>query len=141
MNKPWPVDWPRYKQSSELCDMSEGPCSCGATHQPGEFELVDGTLYRYGKIVSSSALRISEFDELKRENQRFRIASMLKDSKKFVDKAIDFNVIARDVHGHRREFNFRNVESVLRIREAVNIVLGSMSIDHLIQTLQGAQDE
>lgn len=48
---PWPEDWPDYHNGSELCDMLIGPCSCGASHQPGEFRF-DGTfLYRYKKVV------------------------------------------------------------------------------------------
>ena len=141
MSKTWPVDWPRYKQSSELCDSLVGPCSCGAQHKTGEFTLVDGILYRYGTSASSSAVRISVLDELKREIQQLRVSLAIQDSKKFVDAAVNFLVTARDAHGRRREFNFGNTESVLRIKEAINIVLGSMSMDHLVQTLKGAQDE
>jgi len=80
-------------------------------------------------------------DELKREIQQLRVSLAIQDSKKFVDAAVNFLVTARDAHGRRREFNFGNTESVLRIKEAINIVLGSMSMDHLVQTLKGAQDE
>jgi len=135
MSKPWPVDWPRYKQSSELCDMLEGPCSCGAQHQPGEFELVEGALYRYGGPVSSSAIRISEFNELKIENQRLRVRLELGDSKKFVDTVIDFKVIARDILGRTHEFNFRTVASVSKIKETIQTVLGSMALSDLVQTI------
>ena len=139
--KTWPVDWPRYEQSSELCDALEGFCSCGAQHEHGEFELRDGVLYRYGTSASSSAVRISEFDQLKRENQQLRVRLEMRDSKNFVDKAIDFRIIARDMLSNSREFHFKNTESVLRLREAIKIILGSMSLDHLVQTLQGDKDE
>lgn len=52
----WPEDWPWYKQSCFLsfdkkCDMVIGFCSCGAAHFEGEFQIIDGKLYRYGKPV------------------------------------------------------------------------------------------
>lgn len=55
---PWPHDWPIYKQAcyygwQNRCDMLDGPCACGAWHQPGEFTLVDGVLHRYGEPVES----------------------------------------------------------------------------------------
>ncbi len=139
--KTWPVDWPRYKQSSEICDAIEGPCSCGAAHQLGEFELRDGTLYRYGTSVLRCVVRISVFDELKRENQRLRVRLEMRDSKNFVDKAVNFIVTARDAHGNSREFNFESTGSVLSLREMIQTVLDNMPSEHLFRALQGAQDE
>lgn len=38
---PWPHDYPEYHNANvDACDMVEGPCACGATHQKGEFRLV-----------------------------------------------------------------------------------------------------
>ena len=38
----WPEWLPKYYNgSNEPCDMLEGPCACGAWHQPGEFAGVD----------------------------------------------------------------------------------------------------
>jgi hypothetical protein len=52
----WPDEWPIYKQGcfgswDDCCDMLVGPCKCGAWHQPGEFELCYGLLFRYGQQV------------------------------------------------------------------------------------------
>lgn len=54
--RPWPTDWPTYKQAcfgswDKCCDMLVGPCSCGASHLPGEFELLMGILFRNGERV------------------------------------------------------------------------------------------
>lgn len=58
--KCWPSDWPQYKQACFLswdkaCDMLIGPCSCGASHQDGEFEYKNNILYRYGKPVNTKS--------------------------------------------------------------------------------------
>lgn len=36
---PYPEDWPRYYNgtTSTPCDMLEGPCACGATHDLKEW--------------------------------------------------------------------------------------------------------
>ncbi len=54
--KPWPSDWPLYKQEcffsyDDACDSLVGPCSCGAWHEEGEFEFKDNVLLRYGQPV------------------------------------------------------------------------------------------
>lgn len=51
----WPADWPAYHNGpghNVACDMAVGPCACTAWHQPGEFELRKGVLYRYGEPVA-----------------------------------------------------------------------------------------
>jgi len=57
--RPWPDDWPKYKQhhASSACDMVIGPCRCGAWHEPGEFELVDGHLHRYSTREAAEAAK------------------------------------------------------------------------------------
>jgi hypothetical protein len=40
-----------HNANIDPCDMWEGPCACGSTHVPGEFELNNEDLYRYGKFV------------------------------------------------------------------------------------------
>ncbi len=121
--------------------MLEGGCSCGAQHQPGEFELRDGVLYRYGTSASSSAIRISEFDELKIENEKLRVQLAMRDTRKFLDKVVDFRIIARDMLSNTCEFSFSNVKSVAKIKEVMKIVLYGMSLEHLHQTLEGDEDE
>jgi hypothetical protein len=53
---PWPAHWPIYHNGlpNEVCDMAEGPCSCGAWHIPDEFRVSpDGLkLLRYGQPVA-----------------------------------------------------------------------------------------
>lgn len=50
--KAWPEHWPEYHNAvKDPCDMLVGPCACGASHEPGEFVLHEGTLYRYRKPV------------------------------------------------------------------------------------------
>ncbi len=137
----WPVDWPRYQQSNEICDMLAGDCICGGRHKTGEFTLVKGALYRFGTSASSSAVRISEFNELKKENEKLRIQVVMGDSREFIDKAVDFRVIVRDMLSNTREFSFSNVENVSKIKEAMKIILYGMSPKHLVQTLKGAKDE
>jgi hypothetical protein len=52
----WPEDWPKYARNhpaqtaGEPCDMLVGPCSCGAWHVAGEFELINGFLLRDGRL-------------------------------------------------------------------------------------------
>lgn len=63
----WPTDWPVYKQScfgsfDDRCDMLVGPCACGASHQPGEFELRTDGLYRYDKKVDGRDTSNSDDD-------------------------------------------------------------------------------
>ena len=52
-NQPWPDDWPAYyhTHAGEPCDMLVGPCSCGAWHNVGEFEMREDGLYRFGGWV------------------------------------------------------------------------------------------
>lgn len=59
--KGWPEDWPKFKQPcfgswESACDMLVGPCACGASHDPGEFEFKHGVLYRYGSVVGGTKL-------------------------------------------------------------------------------------
>lgn len=139
--KTWPVDWPRYKQSSELCDMLVGDCSCGAQHQPGEFELRDGVLYRYECVVPGGTIRISKFDELKIENEKLRAQLALKGIKTFINTVIDIRIIARDMLSNTREFSFSNVESVAKIKEMVQTVLDNTPLDELHHTIKGVKAE
>ena len=60
-NSGWPKDWlPYYNASGTPCDISVGPCCCGATHQPNEFvykiENNTGKLYRRGELVAQKKL-------------------------------------------------------------------------------------
>jgi len=68
--KAWSENWPWYKQGcfgnwDDRCDTVVGPCSCGAWHVDGEFELINETLYRYGKEVCSMNQLLESKDMLK----------------------------------------------------------------------------
>ena len=53
----WPDDWPKYYNSGEPCDMKIGSCSCGAYHQPDEFQMMGFILFRYGARVETGDTR------------------------------------------------------------------------------------
>lgn len=49
----WPDGWPRCQNwTNDPCDALVGPCICRAWHAPGEFELRNGELFRYGEKVA-----------------------------------------------------------------------------------------
>jgi hypothetical protein len=51
------IDFDYHNANVDPCDVYEGPCACGAWHQPGEFSVIQGwrcghwILFRYGKEV------------------------------------------------------------------------------------------
>lgn len=59
--EPWPKNAPKYHNAcTDPCDCFVGPCVCGATHQPGEFELKGRNLYRNGEHVART-MYITEY--------------------------------------------------------------------------------
>jgi len=60
--QPWPRDWPKYYNgTNEPCDMRAGPCSCGAWHDLGEFEMRDDGLYR---VTPMGEEQVTDFIDL-----------------------------------------------------------------------------
>jgi len=94
----WPENWPRHFNGGELCDMLIGPCSCGASHERREFELINGILYRYGKIVRVKCKVPVKLEELLKQRdaldckiKRVQIHNAMACAKSFTIRAIFVN--------------------------------------------------